>query len=112
MSMDQLLRRVTVLKEIYLTGDISSSSTPGTHTLHLPFESSILILQFFVEIFPNKSPPPIKMKSFYTLALLITATVISSSPVPVGEPKLLVRADAEAMPKYFFYVVPPAVAED
>ncbi|EEH44459.1 uncharacterized protein PADG_00748 [Paracoccidioides brasiliensis Pb18] len=52
------------------------------------------------------------MKSFYTLALLIAATVVSASPVPVGESKLLVRADAEALPRFIFYVVPSATTED
>ncbi|KKZ64926.1 hypothetical protein GX50_00020 [[Emmonsia] crescens] len=52
------------------------------------------------------------MKSFYTLALLIAATVVYASPVakPVG--KLVPKAELGGGRQYIYYVVPSAEDEE
>ncbi|KLJ06372.1 hypothetical protein EMPG_10201 [Blastomyces silverae] len=50
------------------------------------------------------------MKTFYALALLIAATVVSAAPAPNPAGKLVAKADAAG--RYVFYVVPSAEDED
>ncbi|OJD11650.1 hypothetical protein AJ78_07620 [Emergomyces pasteurianus Ep9510] len=52
------------------------------------------------------------MKSFYTIALLIAATVVYASPVAQPEFKLVRKADATGGREYIYYVVPSAEDEE
>ncbi|OAX81477.1 hypothetical protein ACJ72_04182 [Emergomyces africanus] len=62
-------------------------------------------------LFHKKKHPNLKMKSFYTLALLIAAAVVYASPVAPVEAKPGPKAE-DAAGRYFFYPVPQAETED